>query len=100
MNKKMKSAHEKLAGTITARSEDEQMACMVAALNDISASISCAIFPINDVLLPFVGAVVSQYNDLLIECMNTEQKLICESAKEIIKRLGRKAEIKFPRKDN
>ncbi len=96
----MKSAHEKLAGTIMARSEDEQMACMVAALNDISASISYAIFPINDVLLPFVAAVVSQYNDFLIECMDTEQKLACKSAKEIIKKLGRKAEIKFPRKDD
>lgn len=100
MNKKMKSAHKKLARTIMARSEDEQMACIVAALNDISASISCAILPINDVLLPFVAAVVSQYNDLLIERMNTEQKLVCENAKKIIKRLGRKAEIKFPRKDD
>ena len=99
MNKKMKSAHEKLTGIIAARSEDEQVACLVAALNDISASISCAIFPINDVLLPFVAAVVSQYNDLLIERMNTEQKLVCESTKELIKNLGRKVEIKFPGKD-
>lgn len=99
MNAKMKSAHEKLAEIIMARSECEQVACLAAALNDISASISCAIFPINDVLLPFVAAVVSQYNDLLTERMNTEQKLVCESTKETIKRLGRKAEIKFPRKD-
>ena len=95
----MKSAHEKLAGTIMARSEDEQMACLVAALNDISASINCAIFPIDDVLLPLVAAVVSQYNDLLIECMDAEQKLACKSAKTLIKKLGRKVEIKFPRKD-
>ena len=99
MNAKMKSAREKLTGTIAARSEDEQVACLVAALNDISASTSCAIFPINDVLLPFVAAVVSQYNDLLIERMNTEQKLVCESTKELIKNLGRKVEIKFPGKD-
>lgn len=99
MNVKMKSAREKLAGTIAARSEDEQAACLAAALNDISASISCAIFPINDVLLPFVAAVVSQHNDWLIERMNTEQKLVCESTKELIKSLGRKVEIKFPGKD-
>ena len=100
MNAKMKSAHEKLVRGIVTRSKDEQVACLTAALNDISMSISCAIFPINDVLLPFVAAVVSQYNDFLIECMDTEQKLACKSAKEIIKKLGRKAEIKFPRKDD
>ena len=99
MNAKMKSAHEKLAEIMMARSECEQAACIVAALNDISVSISCAIFPIDDVLLPFVAAVVSQHNDWLIERMNTEQKLVCESTKELIKNLGRKVEIKFPGKD-
>ena len=99
MNEKMKSAYEMLAGTIKARSKDEQAACLVAALNDISASINCAIFPIDDVLLPFVAAVVSQYNDLLIERMDARQKLVCKNAKTTIKKLGRKVEIKFPRKD-
>lgn len=99
MNAKMKSAYEKLAGIIAAQSKDEQAACIIAALNDISASISCAIFPIDDALLPLVAAVVSQHNDWLIERMNTEQKLVCESTKELIKRLGRKVEIKFPGKD-
>ena len=99
MNAKMKSACEKLTGIIAARSEDEQAACIVAALNDISASISCAIFPIDDALLPLVVAVVSQYNDFLIEYMDAEQKLVCKSAKTLIKELGRKVEIKFPRKD-
>ena len=99
MNQLMKSALERLVKSVTMQSEDEQRACVIDALNDISVSICSAIFPTNDLMVPFVSAVFSQYNDMLNERMDASQKLACESAKEITKNHGRKTEIKFPRKE-
>lgn len=99
MNTLMKSAYEKLAKTTEVQSEQEQIACIVAALNDISASIRTAIFPIDDVLLPFVAAIFSQYNDLIYESMDKRHKPVYKETKDIIKKIGIKTEIKFPRKE-
>lgn len=99
MNAQMKSAYEKLAKTIEVQSEQEQIVCIVAALNDISASINTSIFPIDDVLLPLVAAVFSQYNDLIYESMDKRHKLIYKETKNMIKKMGIKTEIKFPRKE-
>lgn len=99
MNTQMKSAYEKLAMTIEVQSEQDQIACIVAALNDISASIYTAIFPIDDFFLPFVAAVFSQYNDLIFERMDARHKPVYKETKDIIKKIGIKTEIKFPRKE-
>ena len=99
MNAKMKSASEKLAKSATMQSEDEQRACVIDALNDISVSICSAIFPMNEFTIPFISAVFSQYNDMLNEHMDAEQKIFCERIKYLLTTIGRKAETTFPRKD-
>lgn len=99
MNAQMKSAYEKLAKSVTMQSEDEQRACVIDALNDISVSICSAIFPMNNLMIPFVAAVFSQYNDMLNEHMDAEQKIICERTKDLLTMVGRKAEITLPGKD-
>lgn len=99
MNQLMKSASEKLVKSVTMQSEDEQRACVIDALNDISVSICSAIFPTNELMTPFISAVFSQYNDMLNEHMDAEQKIICERTKRLLTTVGRKAEITFPRKD-
>lgn len=99
MNTQMKSALEKLAKSVTMQSEDEQRACVIDALNDISVSICSAIFPTNDLMLPLVAAVLSQYNDMLNKHMNADQKKACKTAKDLLTELAMKTEIKFPRKE-
>lgn len=84
MNQLMKSAFEKLAKSVTMQSEDEQRVCVIDALNDISVSICSAIFPTNDLMVPFVSAVFSQYNDMLNEHMDAEQKKACKCAKDLL----------------
>lgn len=99
MNQLMKSAFEKLAKSVTMQSENEQRACVIDVLNDISVSICSAIFPMNNLMTPFVSAVFSQYNDMLNEHMDAEQKIICERTKCLLTMVGRKAEITLPGKE-
>ena len=99
MNQLMKSALERLVKSATMQSEDERRACVIDALNDISASICSAIFPMNNLMTPFVSAVFSQYNDMLNEHMDAEQKIICERTKRLLTMVGRTAKITLPGKE-
>lgn len=99
MNQLMKSALERLVKSVTMQSEDEQRACVIDALNDISVSICSAIFPTNELMIPFISAAFSQYNDMLNEHMDAEQKIICERTKRLLTMVGRKAEITLPGKE-
>lgn len=99
MNKYIESAEKKIIESRKAETAAERNACTISAFNDISFGICSAIFPLNDLMLPLVAAVLSQYNDMLNKHMNADQKKVCKTAKDMLTELAMKTEIKFPRKE-
>ena len=98
MNNAMRQVTEKLKKSAFTPDSQYSRLLINSAINDISAEISKAITPLNKAILPFVAAVLADYNDLLTREMDPAEIAAYNALRELIRLNRNVCKIAIPTK--